>query len=314
MRINKIYFKSIDNLNLIGLLHTPEKEENIDTVLISVHGITSNCLKYREDVLAKMLTDIDVAYFSFNNRGHDVINTYDKVTDNDMHFLGSSAENIYDSYYDIKAAILEMKNMGYKNIILQGHSLGCTKVVYTYNQFLENKEEEILNLIKGVILLSMVDVPVFLKNVLNKNYKKVISYLQILKKRGKGDNLVILDNTMPPIKPNTILNYVEDNKKIDFANFNDKRSAFKELNNINVPLFMRWGNINELIFEETPKLVEFMNEKIKKQDKDISYIKGANHNYTGKEEKLGEEICTWYKREVENNENNKSRSIGKNSK
>ena len=40
MRINKIYFKSIDNLNLIGLLHTPEKEENIDTVLISVHGLS----------------------------------------------------------------------------------------------------------------------------------------------------------------------------------------------------------------------------------------------------------------------------------
>ena len=47
-----------------------------------------------------------------------------------------------------------------------------------------------------------------------------------------------------------------------------------------------------------------MNEKIKNPNKDISYIKGANHNYTGKEEELGKEIISWYKREVKSNENN----------
>ena len=298
MRIEKVYFKSIDNLNMIGLLHLPEKDKKVDTVVISMHGITSNCLKYREDVLARMFTDIGVAYFAFNNRGHDIINTYDKITDDDMHFYGSGAENIYDSYYDIKAAILYMQRMGYNNIILQGHSMGCTKVVYSYNEFIENHEDSILDSIKGVVLLSMVDIPTALKKILDKSYKKVISYLQLLKKKGKGDRLIILDANTPPIKPNTILNYVENNKKIDFSRFGDSKYSFKELNNIKVPLFMRWGNIKELIFQEPKELVEFMNEKIKKEDKDISYIKGANHNYTGKEEELGEQLCAWYLKEV----------------
>lgn len=314
MRIDKIYFKSIDNLNLIGLLHNPDKSEKTDTVVISVHGITSNCLKYREDVLAKMCTDIGVAYFAFNNRGHDIINTYDKITDDDMHFYGSGAENIYDSYYDIKAAILYMQKLGYEKIILQGHSMGCTKVVYSYNQFIENSELSILDSIVGVILLSMVDIPTALKKILDKNYKKVISYFQMLRKKGKGENLIILDPSTPPVKPNTILNYVEDNKKIDFAKFGDNRSSFKELNNIEVPLFMRWGTINELIWQKPEELVEFMNQKIKKEDKDISYIKGANHNYTGKEEELGKEIIKWYLKEVEKNESNKSRGFRKDSK
>lgn len=313
MRIEKVYFKSIDNLNMIGLLHLPEKDKKVDTVVISMHGITSNCLKYREDVLARMFTDIGVAYFAFNNRGHDIINTYDKITDDDMHFYGSGAENIYDSYYDIKAAILYMQRMGYNNIILQGHSMGCTKVVYSYNEFIENHEDSILDSIKGVILLSMVDIPTALKKILDKSYKKVISYLQLLNKKGKGDRLIILDANTPPIKPSTILNYVENNEKINFARFGDSRYAFKELNNIKVPLFMRWGNIKELIFQDPKELVEFMNEKIKKEDKNISYIKGANHNYTGKEEELGEQLCTWYLKEVKN-ENNKSRSTSKNSK
>ena len=43
MKIEKIYFNSVDNLNLIGLLHLPEKETT--KVVISVHGITSSCLK-----------------------------------------------------------------------------------------------------------------------------------------------------------------------------------------------------------------------------------------------------------------------------
>lgn len=295
MLIEKIYFKSIDSLNLIGLLHTPENNKKVDTVVISVHGITSNCLKYREDILAKGFTDIKIAYFTFNNRGHDIINTYDRLTDENMEFYGSAAENIYDSYYDIKAAILEMKNRGYKNIILEGHSMGCTKVVYSYNEFIENDETDILNMISAVSLLSMVDIPVAIKTILGKDYKKVISYLQMLRKRGKGENLVILDNNFPPIRPNTILAYIDDNKKIDFAKFGDGRSAFKELNNIKVPIFMRWGNIKEYIFQDVEELVELMNEKIKNPNKNISYIKGANHNYKDKEEELSRQLCNFIK-------------------
>lgn len=293
MLIEKVYFNSIDNLNLIGLLHMPK--EKSDTVIISIHGITSNCLKRRDDILAKKCTEIGISYFCFNNRGHDVICTYDKITDNDMHFYGAGAESIYDSYYDIKGAILEMKKRGFDNIILLGHSMGCTKTVYTYNEFLLNNEVEMLESIKGVILLSMVDIPSAIKQILGNDYKKIISYLQMLKKRGKGDRLVVLDASTPPIRPNTILEYVDKNKKIDFAKYGDNRTTFKELNNIKVPLFMRWGNINELIFQSPDEIVERLNEKIKNKNKDISYIKGANHNYTGKEEELAEEIVKFIK-------------------
>ncbi len=294
MKIEKVYFNSIDNLNLIGLLHTPKKKT--ETVLISVHGITSNCLKRRDDVLAQKCTDLGIAYFCFNNRGHEIICNYGRIEDNDMHFYGSGAENIYDSYFDIKGAMIEMQKRGYKKIILQGHSMGCTKVVYTYNEFLNNNETTMLDAITGIVLLSMVDIPTALKQVLGKDYKKIISYFELLKKRGKGDKLVVLDASTPPVRPNTILQYAEDNKKIDFAKFGDNRTTFRELNNIKVPLFMRWGNINELIFQNADELVQNLNAKIKNKNKDISYIAGANHNYTGKEEELGEQITDFIKK------------------
>ena len=294
MQIEKVYFNSVDNLNLIGLLHTPKKKT--DTVVISIHGITSNCLKRRDDILAQKCTELGIAYFCFNNRGHEIISSYGRIEDNTMKLYGSGGESIYDSYYDIKGAMLEMQKRGYSKIILQGHSMGCTKIVYTYNEFLNNNETTMLDAITGVILLSMVDIPTALTAVLGKDYKKIISYFQLLKKRGKGDRLVVLDESTPPVRPNTILEYAEDNKKIDFAKFGDNRTSFRELNNIKVPLFMRWGNVNELIFQSADEIVDKLNEKIKNENKDISYIAGANHNYTGKEEELGEQIVDFIKR------------------
>ena len=294
MQIEKVYFNSVDNLNLIGLLHTPKKKT--DTVVISIHGITSNCLKRRDDILAQKCTELGIAYFGFNNRGHEIISSYGRIEDNTMKLYGSGGESIYDSYYDIKGAMLEMQKRGYSKIILQGHSMGCTKIVYTYNEFLNNNETTMLDAITGVILLSMVDIPTALKQVLGKDYKKIISYFELLKKRGKGDRLVVLDESTPPVRPNSILEYAENNKKIDFAKFGDNRTTFKELNNIKVPLFMRWGNVNELIFQGADELVQKLNEKIKNENKDISYIAGANHNYTGKEEELGEQIVNFIKR------------------
>lgn len=287
MRISKVYFSTEDNLNLIGLLHTPEEDKAI-TVVISTHGITSNCLKYRDDVIAKVLTDNNIAYFTFNNRGHDVLNVdgpKDKKT-----LQGSGAENITDSYFDIKSAIEAMYSKGFQKIVLQGHSLGCTKTVYTYNRFLEEKQERILKSICGISLLSMVDVPGYLKMTLGETFEKAVNYLKSFNE--KEDVIIEVSNNFMPVKPKTALNYVQ-NKDIDFFKYNDKNFKFEKLNNIKVPLFMRWGNVNELISIDANDLVKLLNEKINNRNKDINYIENANHSYNGKEKILADEILKW---------------------
>ena len=56
---------------LNGLLHLPENKTN--TVVIALHGMSSNCFKYREQVIAKKMTQKDVAFFGFNNRGSELM-------------------------------------------------------------------------------------------------------------------------------------------------------------------------------------------------------------------------------------------------
>lgn len=287
MRISKVYFNTEDNINLVGLLHIPEEAKSV-TVVISTHGITSNCLKYRDDVIAKMLTENNIAYFTYNNRGHDVLNT-DGFKDKKS-LLGSANEDITDSYFDIKAAIETMFSKGFRKIILQGHSLGCTKTVYTYNRFLEEKQEEILKSICGISLLSMVDVPGYLKMTLGETVEKAVNYLKSFNE--KEDVIIEVSNNFMPVKPKTALSYIQ-NKDIDFFKYNDKDFKFEKLNNIKVPLFMRWGNVNELISIDAKDLVKIISEKINNKNKDINYIENANHNYNGKEEILAGDILKW---------------------
>ena len=291
MKISKIYFNTDDGLKLTGLLHEPD-DIKTNIVMISVHGVITNCLNYRDNIIAKKMIENNIAYFTFDNRGHDVLNTYDSLQN--MNYQGSCAEDVKDSYFDIKAAINCMLSKKFNKIILQGHSMGCTKVVYTFNKFIENGEEDILKYICGVSLLSMVDVPEYLELVLGENYDKVIQMLKIMKEKGKGDKIIALEN-FPPVKPNTILNF-EKNTELDFFKYTDSNYKFEKLYNIKVPLFMRWGNSNELITIPAKDLVEIIKKRMINRKIDIDFIDGANHSYKNKEKVLAEQIINWITR------------------
>ena len=98
-----------------------------------------------------------------------------------------------------------------------------------------------------------------------------------------------------PISIKTFLRYSINNQDIDFAKFSDSTYSFEEINNIKVPLFMRWGNNRELILQDANKLCEFLKTKISNSQLDIGYIDGANHSYDGKEEILAKEIKDFIK-------------------
>ena len=50
-----------------------------------------------------------------------------------------------------------------------------------------------------------------------------------------------------------------------------------------------------MILQDAEELVNLVNASISNQNKDINYIKGANHSYTGKEEILAEQIVQFIK-------------------
>ena len=286
--LERVYFNTEDEIELVGLLERPTNPTK--RVVISVHGMQSNCLKRREDILSKEISNAGVAYCAFNNRGAELMTYTRKTTGEKVLNGGSVYEDVLDGYYDIKGAINKMLELGYTDIYLQGHSLGCTKIVYTYNKL---KNENNVKNIKGIMLLSLVDIPDCQKYDLGDKYAEMMKYAENKEKEGKLNDLMPIESFDHPICVRSYLRYFKYNKDIDFARFWDKDYNFKELNNIQIPLFLRWGNVHDLVLQNLSNLIEILKSKIQNEKLDIGYIDGADHGYTGKEETLAKEIISF---------------------
>ena len=306
MRVELIEFCAVDNVQLNGMIYGTNGKK----IIILVNGMSSNCLKKREKIIATEVQKEGYDFLFFNNRGSELVKYISCKTENGVSkFLGgTSYENPEDGFFDILGAIRKAIELGYEEIFLQGHSLGCTKIVYTYNRLKEIAEKdnskevkkgeakEIINKIKAIILNSLIDIPRALKIFQGDKYNEFLNYAT--KKEENGEVLDIMPNKsfIHPVSVRTYLKYAKYNENIDFAKYHDKADEFEVLNNINVPLFMRWGDTNEMIEQPAEILVNLMNQKIKNKNKDISYIAGADHGYHGKELELANQIVNFLRK------------------
>lgn len=287
--MKRIDFLATDGIVLNGLIYESNKETQ--DIILAVHGMASNCFKKRDEIIAKKANEANIDYFCFDNRGSELVKYIKKDIEGkkEKKLGGTSYEDVLDSYEDIVGAILKLKELGYQNIYLQGHSLGCTKIVYTYNELKDEESEDILENIKGILLLSLIDIPGTLKFYLRDKFKKYIELAEQMEQEGKKLEFMPKEAFIHPVSVKTFLRYARDNQEIDFASYG-KDMELKKLNNIEVPLFMRWGNDNEMILQDVDELVTLVNNSISNQNKNIHYIDGANHNYIGKEELLAEQM------------------------
>ena len=115
MNIQIAHFKSEDKINLTGIIYRNEKET--DKILISVHGMVSNCLKRRDEEIANKIGNIGIDLLAFNNRGHDIAN-YTKKPNGEKVISGTAFEDAEDGYYDIVGAIKYALEKGYKEIVI----------------------------------------------------------------------------------------------------------------------------------------------------------------------------------------------------
>lgn len=290
--MERIDFLATDRIVLNGILYTSERKTK--DIILAVHGMSSNCFKTRDEIIANEANKNNIDYFCFNNRGSELVR-YIAKEDGEKSLGGTTYEDPTESYEDIVGAILKIKELGYENIYLQGHSLGCTKVVYTYNELKDEESNDILKNIKGVILLSMVDIPETLKVFLKENENKYLKIAEDYEQSGNVNELMPKESFIHPISVKTFLKYMKYNKEIDIARYSKDDDNLEKLNNIEVPIFMRWGTEKEMILQTPQELLDIINTKLINKNKDIDFINGADHGYHEKEEELAEQIIKFIK-------------------
>ena len=293
--MEKVDFLATDGVELMGLLYKSKVKSN--SVIIMVHGMTSNCFKKRNDIFAKEATDNEIDYFCFNNRGAEIIRPIKKVVNGKRKkFLcGMAYEDVLESHYDVIGSIKKMKELGYENIYLLGHSLGCTKIIYTYNKLIEENNIEILSSINSLILLSLVDIPSVLKVFLKDKKETYLKLAEEKVKNGQEYDLMPRESFIHPISCKSFIQYARDYHKFDFINTIEDEKL-EVLNNITIPIFMRWGNVQEMILQEAEQYSSKIRSLIKNDKTDINYIDGADHSYHGKEEIVAKQFINFIKK------------------
>jgi pimeloyl-ACP methyl ester carboxylesterase len=108
--------KAIDAFRVEAALWHPNDKEPVETTLIvMVHGSGGSYRRAPESALGPRLAVKGYASLAVNTRQHDQhINT----------------DNFYDVSRDIDAAVHVGRALGYKNVVLQGHSLGNIQIQF----------------------------------------------------------------------------------------------------------------------------------------------------------------------------------------
>ena len=283
-----IKFNTTDGIILDGYLNKCQK--NTNSILIQIHGMTSNCFKNRDNIISNKVAELNIDTLCFNNRGSEIIK-YCQKENGEKILQGTAYEDVEECFYDIVGAIKFVVKLGYQNVYLQGHSLGSTKIVYAYNKMLK-ENNKYLKYIRAIILLSLVDIPDIINTF---TPKKFIELANVKEKENKLDELMPMETSIHPFSVKTFLRYIKYYENINFAQYNNENYNYEELNNINVPLYMRWGTEQELIKQNVNYLVNTLKNKFNNKYFDIGYIDGANHSYYGKEDVLASEICGFLK-------------------
>lgn len=282
MKQELVRINSIDNIEQPGILYSPNNDTN--KIVIHVHGLNGNFYENRFiDILAKSYTDNNYAFLTFNNRGRDFIT--ELLKGNDFTIIGGSLERFKDCILDIDGIVNWTKNKGYNEIILEGHSYGCNKVLYYYNH---KKSDNI----KKIVLLAPCDIPSEGKKFLSKEeYEKTKSDSTRLVREGKESVLIDF-----PVMANGKIaagTYYYDflpGGENDFFRYNDGVNGKSEiLNSIDIPTLIIFGDVDECVLTQPIDIVkEYLTNNI--NDCNIQIIEGADHLYSGRYEALGKVI------------------------
>jgi len=276
-----------DKLILQGLLYEPDKSTN--RIILHIHGMAGNFYENRFlDSMAEVFTKNGWGFLSVNTRGHDHIADFPISGAKEQNKrTGNFREKFEECVLDIGAWMDFIDKAGYKNITLQGHSLGSVKAVY----FLAKTGDK---RVSKLVLASPPDMVGLAEaekdhNDLLKLSKKMIS-------KGRGEEMLpkLLWNSYY-LSANTYVDFGERGNPIDVFNTHSKdRSSVLE--KIKVPTLAFLGSKDDAAILPVKQALEVIKKKAKNCPRfNIQIVEGAPHSYFGYEREVAEMISDWLK-------------------
>lgn len=275
--VDFVRFTASDDVELQGWLNN----EASDIAVVHIHGMSGNGYQnYFLDNLRATYAKHDISLFTIDSRGRGIISDF-RQGDGWKH-AGSCFELFEESAHDIRGAIDYLKSLGKTRFVLQGHSLGCTKVVnFVLNEDVDGVEK--------VILLAPTDMTGWANT--EPMHTEYLAKAKQLLSEGKGEELVDaqcwLNKT--PISAQTYPTICEAGSTADIYGERDGGSL---LGRVELPMLILYGTEDIGITQidgTMDKWLERINA-IKNANTKIAVVNGASHGFKGFEDSVAETI------------------------
>ncbi len=276
-----IFFNTQDGLKTAGFLMDAGKED----VVIFLHGMGGNF--YKDGFLhgARELVRRGISFFSFNNRGAEVVKDFRDVK-GEHHLLGTSFENFEECIYDIRNSIDLLESLGFRRFHLMGHSTGCQKILYYAYHERDGR-------VKSLIHISPAEDYEIWKNSLGEEFESIVEAAREMVKRGEGKKLLmrLYEKNGELWSASRFLSFASrENPEARMFCYEDL-SAFSE---VEIPTFVALGTEDEYF----RRPVEWYADRLKKAyggKKLRVEIMPGDHSFHGYEEKLFQAVYEFIK-------------------
>ena len=277
-------FKASDGIELQGWL----SNENSDIAVVHIHGMSGNGYEnYFLDNLREMYSKNGISFFTIDTRGRGIISSFSKENEIDSWGegtkLGGSCFEIFsESIDDIQGAIDYLKTQGKSKFILQGHSLGGSKVV---NYLVTKNNSEII----GAVLLAPTDMIGWANT--DSHHQEYLKKSEEFISHGEAEELVNaqcwLDKT--PLSAQTYPTLCKAGTAVDIYGERDEGAL---LGRIQIPTMIAYGDNDIGIVKVDGTIDKWIArvDKIKNQNTKISVIKGSAHSFKGCEVELSKNV------------------------
>ena len=286
--IHKIY--SEDGLELDSILFEPRKKNG--KVIVHLHGKEGHFIQnHFVTVMGYTYPLHGFSFLTFNNRGHNYIADMLKKASHGFEWVtrGSAYEIIEEATYDINGVIDYLKNLGYTEIILQGHSLGPHKITY----YLANKPK---HKITKVIFITTADI-LYQLNSSVPNWKENRGVAKQMLDEKMGDSLMPIRLwSNAPVSARTFWHYTNPQSNTWVFNFTNPDLEFKNLDKVTLSTLTVVPETDIATGVPQEKAMKLLKQKIGSKDFTSYIIQNAVHNFASKEKELVNIVINWLNR------------------
>ncbi len=283
--LHKIY--STDGIELDSILFSPSKPTK--KIVIHTHGKEGNFVQnHFINVMGNKYPNLGYAFMTYNNRGHDYMaDLFKKTSTGYMWEQGGSVYDLLESAkFDLDGVISYAQQLGYSEIILQGHSLGPHKICY-YITHTPNHP------ISRLIFLTTADIRYqFDSSVQDWEHFALLAKQMV--DDGKGRELMpimLWSNCL--ISAASFWNYTNPNTNCFVFNGTHPELEYKNFNKITLPMLIINPENDVATGVQPEKYMELIRQNSISKHLEMHIIKNAVHNFLGKEEDLVNTITSW---------------------